>query len=327
MPVAPTGQFVYSQKLRQAALVRKQISQYSQDLVGVRIADVHGVSVDPDSGTLKLNLFQMWDFENQEAPGEQVETDASEANGKLTKLETGIFEYVVQPAVTSKFSTITAHWTYELDGNAFSFVDYYQVLDYMPTYAQLLPSEQNVVQQITWMLGDLFDSSEGGPHLAEQFQSHYGYERIAQLMHIAVNKINMTRQPLTTFKVGQGPGGNFPENWYGLLVQGTYIEVLKHLVRSYVEQPEILNLNVTAASRRDYFMRWQSVLEEEKEDFERMVLLFKRKQMGLGNPSMIVAGGIFGGGSGIFTPSYSAAARAFRFYPASFSVGWRASTG
>jgi hypothetical protein len=62
----------------------------------------------------------------------------------------------------------------------------------------------------------------------------------------------------------------------------------------------------------------------EQKEFDEMITLVKRKLMGLGSTSMLVAGGIFGGGSGgsglFVSGAYAAATRAFRFYPAAPAV-------
>jgi len=65
------------------------------------------------------------------------------------------------------------------------------------------------------------------------------------------------------------------------------------------------------------------MLAEETESYEKAIKMAKRSLLNLGRGSLLVAGGIYGGGmkGGFFVPGlYSAQVRSFRFYPASFAV-------
>ena len=182
-------------------------------------------------------------------------------------------------------------------------------------------------------MGDLFDSTTGGPHLVEEFQTHYGYERLAQLLIISVNRINTMSQPLTSFVVGAQSGPQFPERYSGIMVVALYIETIKHFVRSYVEQPTIQGgTGVAFTDRRDYMQRWQAVLQDEMDDFKSAVRMFKRKQMNLGSGSFIVSGGIYGGSGGgrFISGQWAAQTRGARFMPTSFVLpggGWGSGAG
>lgn len=98
----------------------------------------------------------------------------------------------------------------------------------------------------------------------------------------------------------------------GLLSHNCYIEALKHLIRSYVEQPEAVGVNVARMDRRDYMSRWQQVLEMEIEDFKGQMDVFKMAHMGLGRPRVLVSGGVYGNFGPTRLPG-SAAARP-RYY-------------
>ena len=198
----------------------------------------------------------------------------------------------------------------------------------MPTYDGFSDAEKGAIQMIVNLFADTYDSMTGGPHLIEEFQTKFTVERIAQLTNWAVQKMNMTKQPITNWVLSSpGQAGTFPPNWYGLLIMGGYLETLKHLIRSYVEQPDIRNADVAYLDRRDYLARWQSVFQMEEKEYDEMLTLTKRKLMGLGSTSMLVSGGIFGGGSGgnglFVSGAYAAATRAFRVYPAAPAIaGW-----
>jgi len=323
MPTEPSGQSIFTPKILDQSLVRKFVSQYGRGYVAIDIRTPDG-SVDPDAGTLHLNVW----FND---PGTQVPV-TSDPRGLLVldlgpddlhRADTGKYDYEIGPAHTSERGALTVEWSYEVNGAAFTYGDHLQILGQMPLYETLKPAEKLVVEQVSWMLGDLFDSTEGGPYLIEPFQTHFDYERIAQLQALAVTRLNTTAQPVTYWGVG-GSGAVVPRNFTGLVVLGTYYEVVRHLIRSYTEIPAKVGVNVNYLDRRDYSARWQSILATELPEFLRMVKLAKRDLLNLGRGSLLVAGGLYGGNAtGIFVAgAYVAHTRAFRFYPAAPAVSW-----
>jgi hypothetical protein len=178
------------------------------------------------------------------------------------------------------------------------------------------------------MIGDLYDSAEGGPHLIDEFQTKFDYERIAQLMTRALVRMNTTGFPVTDWTItpitSTAQVGYPPSEVSGLLAIGTYLEVIRHLRDSYVEIPNRPNMNVTYTDRRDYSQRWAGILASEWPEYMRMVKMAKRKMLNLGRGSLLVAGGIYGGNTtGLFMyGTYVSQTRAFRFYPAAPAVSW-----
>lgn len=230
-------------------------------------------------------------------------------------VQEGVYEVLLTPDVTRTKGIKRLHWRYVL-GTYYEYDDEIVVTDPLPTYDSFKDGEKLIVEQAAGLFSDLFDSTNGGVFLTENFQSHFNLERIAQLSLRAMQKINMSYQPVTNFKVGPGPGTSLPVKYHGILVSATYLEVLRHLMRSYVEQPEFRNMSTTYTDRRDYLNRWKLILDEEKEDLDRAVANMKRDQLGLGSGALLVSGGIFGGARSVFTSSnYSSQTRTFRFYP------------
>lgn len=325
--VDPSGITIYSPKISDEALVRKFVSQNGRGYVALNIFD--GVnSVDPDPDTMQLQVW--FNDVTQEPPSTDprgaliITVDSTE----IQREDTGMYWYDIGPQFTQYRGTLYVTWTYQVNSIAFTFNDYLQILDAMPLYDSLNPSEQSIVEQVSWMFGDLFDSTEGGPYLIEPFQTHFNYERIAQMETIAVTRFNLTGNPPTTYGVGPGAQSLDPQ-FQGLIVIGTYIEVLRHLVRSYTEIPLFQQMNVTYTDRRDYFSRWQSVLQDELtgggsgKGYASMVSMAKRSLLSLSSGSILAAGGIYGPNAGLFINSmYSAQVRSFRFYPAAFAIAF-----
>ena len=310
---SPFGGEIWFPKLRDASIVRKHLSQYGSGFIGLRIVDGQKF-VDPDEISLSLLHRQPQDPESEDT---LMIVDPT----KIIREDEGTYTYVLGPEYTQERGEIDATWVYTIEGRELKYVDHLTVLEQMPFYETLSENEKNVVEQVSWMFGDMFDSTMGGPNLIENFQTHFTFERIAQLMQRGIQVINSSHQPYTTFGIGMS-GSRFPEQWSGLLVTATYLEVIKHFIRSYVEQPEFRNMQVTYTDRRDYVNRWKAVLDEEKEDFKRAVKFFKRTQMGLGRGSLLVSGGIYGGGGNkVFRSGmYSSQVRAYRFMPAAPTI-------
>lgn len=313
----PGGDYIYSPKvLDQASRVRQEISQNSTTKLGLQII-VDGVNTDPDAGTLNVTLYQKTNF----LPTAAVlgEPGLFKEEPDLDKEEVGVYSFVIDPTTTSKLSQVTVLWNYKIDGISYQYWDYYQILGYMPTYESLNDGEKSVARIVSYMFEDLYDSVEGGPHLKEEFQTHFGNETIARCMELAMSWINTTSQPYTNYNIGLGTGPRFPAENYSILIRGTYLEVIKHLIRSYTEMPDMQGSpGVSFYDRSKYSDRWRAILNDEKDDYLKAVRSFKRSLLGLGGGALLVSGGIYGAAGYWRSGTYSAQARAARFtYPTS----------
>ena len=317
-PFPYVGIGTYSPKVLSSSIARKQVSQNGFGELGLIVVGAEGKPVDVTDITLTLVLDTDFDgttTTDDEVP-EEGEQLAAFSGTQIVRDDVGTYHVTLAPEHTAERGNITAVWAYTVGGQYVTYTDYLQITEQMPVYDALRPEEKAVVEQVSWMFADLFDSTNGGPNLTEQFQSHFNFERIAQLMHIAMNRINTYGVPLTRFGLGEGQR-QLPEHFMGFLTMGTYIEVLRHLIRSYTEQPNLVAMTVTYTDRRDYAQRWKSVLDDEKEQFENALKLAKREFLGLGGGALLVAGGIYGGNGGrnFFRSSYSMQVRSMRFYP------------
>lgn len=207
---------------------------------------------------------------------------------------TGLYETQLTAQDSSVVGTYAVHWTYDLSGVPEQYTTYIEIGEVAPRYDALTPILKELVDSVYVRFADLYDSPLGGPNLQTYFQSHFGRERIAQLLRIAAGRLNTMSQPYQSFTI-DGPTPSFPmAQWGSLLETATYLEVLRHLVRSYVEQPAFIGGNVTRLDRRDYMDRWQSVLRDEEAIFKGQLDVFKISMMGLGKPKVLVSGGVYG---------------------------------
>lgn len=328
--VEPSGEAVYSPKIANQSLVRKFVAQNGQGYVAISIQQ-GTQNVDPDPNTIGLQVYFMDPTVAPTTSDPRGTLVITATSSQITRTGVGTFYYDIGPQFTKYRGVLTAVWTYAVGGTTFTYLDYLQVLNQMPTYEGLSPAEKVIVEQVSWMYGDLFDSTEGGPYLIEPFQTHFDYERIAQMLILALNWFNVTAFPFTSFSAGIDPVTGYqanpvPQNFNGLLVLGTYLEVMRHLRDSYVEIPAFAQMNVTYADRRDYSQRWGQIFDDTWPQYIKAVTLAKRSLLNLARGSLLVGGGIYGGNAlGIFQAgTYAAQVRSWRFYPAAPAISWGA---
>jgi hypothetical protein len=311
---------VFSPKVSDSALARRFVSQNGSGYISIGIFDGQ-TPKDAENDSIAVKIY--FNDGTKTPPGDLV---FSADHTMISRDDVGKYSFNMGPELTAQRGLLTAEWAYEINGKDFKFVDNLEVLEQMPLYERLSADERSVVEAVSWMFADAFDSTEGGPYLFETYQSHFNYERIAQLMRVATYRINTTGNPPTEFDVGGVPNQYTPVPPFlkGTLVIGTYIELLKHLVRNYTEIPVFQGANITFADRRDYQQRWQSVLQEEQDGFKSMVIQAKRKLLGLGSTAILVGGGFWsvgGGGFGVYAGNlFTMQARGARFYPAAPAI-------
>lgn len=165
-----------------------------------------------------------------------------------------------------------------------------------------------------WMrLEDCFDSELGGPWLRDMTLMYFEPSKVERFIAEGLLRINIyppaSNLDLSYFTTPiPNPDPNLPANTYQpdpdriVLVQATLLAVIKHLMRSYVEQPQPQGANIVWQDRREYLQRWQSIYQIEDAAFKEMVLLWKRQFYNFGQGALSVH------------------SKAGRLYP----TGWRA---
>lgn len=109
---------------------------------------------------------------------------------------------------------------------------------------------------------------------------------MARLLPDALYKIGATYTPVMNYNEA-----NFPFEFHSPLAsQALLVESIRHLMRSYVEQPLPVGSNVTYFDRRDYLNRWQTIYTIENDLLIQWLDLFKMDQIGFGNTASLVGG-------------------------------------
>ena len=148
-------------------------------------------------------------------------------------------------------------------------------------------ANENIDQtvELAWlMLEDCFDSEMGGPYLRDATLAYFDKNKMAALAPMALFQIGI-KPPASVYTLD-----NFPYTEAGaLFAKGILIESVKHLMRSYVEQPNVLGSGqISYFDRRDYLQRWQSIYQMEMEEYKHWLALWKRGQWNFGSGSLLI---------------------------------------
>lgn len=264
-----------------ALVERKFISNFSVAVMGIQIyANGMPATADGDVTATVVN----------EASEEVLVTTAD------YQADTNSYEITLNTQQTAVPGLYLIFWDYEMAAVAQTKETYYEVMQPAPAYDALPDQMKQVVENVYWRFADLYDSPLGGPHLQVHVQTNFGRQRMAQALTAALGRINIWAQPHQTYVVDASQGGKeFPlAQWGGLLELATYIEVIKHLRRSYIEQPDLVGANLARLDRSSYIQRWEALLRDEQSELSNLIDQFKIAHLGLGRPSVLVSGGAYG---------------------------------
>lgn len=161
-------------------------------------------------------------------------------------------------------------------------------------------TRRNTIAEKVWgKLEDCFDSEEGGPWLRDMTLAYFDPSKIEHFIAQGLLNINIY-PPMTNLDLGffttkeKDPDPALPEGTMQadpdeyVIVQGTLLAVIKHLMRSYVEQPAPQGANIVYQDRRDYLQRWQLIYQIEEAAFNRTLALWKRQFLNLGSSALLV---------------------------------------
>ena len=261
---------------------RRFLSRYSIESASLLVHKV-GAVADADANLVTVSM-------------QGIDATAALFSRPATRTSLGTYETLLSSVETSTPGIYEIRWTYAINGVPQVYGALVEVGESSPAYDALDVGFKVVVESVYSRFADLFDSPYGGPHLQVYFQSRFGRGRMAQLLKIAVGRLNNISQPHQTYGLDGPPvGAQFPfARWGALLEQALYIETVKHLIRSYTEQPDAPGVGLARLDRRDYTNRWREVLADEGADLKDQLDVFKIAHMGLGRASVLVSGGAYG---------------------------------
>jgi hypothetical protein len=158
--------------------------------------------------------------------------------------------------------------------------------DVVDPFETIGPSSVDPWIDLTWRkLEDCFDSEIGGPWLRDMTMARFDKSKLHTLLPDVLLDINV-QQPITAFTETSFP---LDHNGGALLSQGLLVATIRHLMRSYAEQPDTDNSPVAWLDRRRYQETWGKMLEVEETQYRRVLTLWKRQYFGFGMTKSLVA--------------------------------------
>lgn len=159
------------------------------------------------------------------------------------------------------------------------------------TAEQQLQWQVDMVANRVWdKMEDVFDSNDGGPWMRDMTMNFFSPTKLNEFMDEALFTINVYNPP-TDFWIERfaTPSNGRPNPDLTIMVQATWVAVIRHLMRSYTEQPAPMGGQVTYEDRRDYLQRWGTIYQIENQLFDQLLKLWKRQFLGLGTSKLLVS--------------------------------------
>ena len=161
-------------------------------------------------------------------------------------------------------------------------------------------TRKNKIAEEVWLrLEDCFDSELGGPWLREMTLSYFDPTKVERFIDEGLVYINgwppLTNFDLSMFTTGipstdpNEPTGTIEDDPDQIIIiQATLLAVIRHLMRSYTEQENVIGANIVWQNRRDYLDRWGQIYQIELQWFKEIVALWKRQFFNYGRSSLLV---------------------------------------
>lgn len=264
-------------------MIPRPIPQYASEPVGIQIF-YNSVLTDPDSEVCNVQIVNI-----------DSNTTIVGTTHALRESE-GIYQFILNSDQTAVIGNYETTWTYTVNGSPRTYVDPFVIPGLMPTWQSLTSGDRQIVYNCYHRVASGWDSNTGGPYLQTLSQSSFNaYEVFAGLLYNeTLSYFNFEYQPpfYPPYEVGISANKILPYDWYGLLEEGLYVACLRHLQRSYLEQPIVQNDPMGRLDRRDYFDRWERIWLQEKEIYDKMLRQFKRRFLVGSHRSTLVAGGL-----------------------------------
>lgn len=142
------------------------------------------------------------------------------------------------------------------------------------------------VKQCWTFLEDCFDSEWGGPWLRDMTLAVFDQTKVRALIPQVFLDIN-NQMPFTNYNETSFP-------WTGgdgeaLFAEGLLVASLRHLMRAYTEQPDVVSSPVAFMDRKRYQQAWKAQYDVEMEQWKKWLNRWKLQQYDLSHSSLLLA--------------------------------------
>ena len=200
----------------------------------------------------------------------------------------GTGQFVVSAAVNDTEGEYRAFATFTYDegsltGLVKSVPVFYDVID---AFERTGESPLDPAVDMAWLkIEDCFDSEFGGPWLRDMTLRVFDKTKIRELAPTVMLQIN-SQMPFTDYTTESYAWTNADAT--ALFGQGLFVETVRHLIRSYTEQPEVISSPVAFMDRKRYAEAWKMVLDIENPLWERWLTRYKLRSYDLSHASLLL---------------------------------------
>lgn len=199
--------------------------------------------------------------------------------------EDGLGQFVVPTNITDVPGEYLCRAQFTLtDGTVRSVIVDFDVID--PFEDVGTSPGDGAVDQAWRMLEDLFDSELGGPWLRDMTKARFDKSKVRNIIPQVLLEINYT-QPQTGYNEDSFP--YTVNDGTALFAQGLLVATIRHLMRSYTEQPDVMNSPVGFLDRKRYTQAWKFIYDIEEAKFEKWLWGWKLYIFRAGTGSLLIS--------------------------------------
>lgn len=159
----------------------------------------------------------------------------------------------------------------------------YDVFD--PFVRAKASAADEAIDQCWLKLEDCFDSEIGGPWLRDMTLAVFDKSKINGFIPEALMDINQ-QMPITDYNVDSFPYA--ANDGTAVMAEGLLLATIRHLMRSYTEQPDIMNSPVAFMDRKRYQQAWSAIYTIELAMWDRWLSRWKLRSYDLSSSAMLL---------------------------------------
>jgi hypothetical protein len=205
-----------------------------------------------------------------------------------TVIADGTGQYVVAGTVNDEEGEYRAYATFTYDDGTLTGLTktvpvFYDVID---AFERTGPHVSDPYVDQAWLkLEDCFDSEFGGPWLRDMTMRVFDKTKMRALAPEVLLAVNQ-QMPFTDYTIDSFPYDGVDAG--ALFAQGLLVSTIRHLMRSYTEQPDVMSSPVAFMDRKRYQQAWKAQYDVEQQLFERWLNRWKLRSYDLTHASVLL---------------------------------------